>query len=621
MGDVIYQSTGAAARLPVIARQSTQDIPLTQAVRAADWPTFRAAAQLEAVHWLIQALGTMQPFVAVIGDPGVGKSAVAAEAATQLEARGYLVILATPPFAGPLELQTLLAERLGLSTGLKAAPAAIAAALQGRGATGAASKPAVLLIDRAETLPPVILQYLWLMHRLCWIGRPALQVAFVGRPTFWDPVAAPGLSELQNAIAARLVVQPLSGDEALAYLQYRMVLAGAAAPVGIPQRLAPEILALAQGVPSRINMIADVVVAHEPNRLRITQQGVRAAAAMLSGGSALARTPVARRRSAPALVAGAVGAAVLLGSWLLLTRPDAWTPDRAAPAIRQKLAIASAATPIAPAPALQLAQSNPTPAPEPASAPIPASMSAPAPKAAATSLPVAVPTPAPEPAAAPESASVSAFVPQAAMSSPAFAPMSAPELDSAPVSASTSAPASAPTPAPEPASVPVSASAPVPAPAATLPPSLVPTPASAPTVVPVAVAKVAAVAPPIVVLPDAAMPRITVQYSQADPGVAVHARSVVLILRARGLSVGEPAPTPAAAAVRTTEVEYYFAEDRGEAEQLARELGGVVNVGRIDEHNPNLPPPPGTLRVVLASHATPAVAPASASAPTPAGAD
>lgn len=533
--------------MPPIARPSTQDTHAVRRASAVEWSRFRAVAQLEAAQWLTQVLGALEPFAAITGDPEVGKTAVAAEAAAQLEARGYLVIQAAPPFAGPLELQALLANGLGLPAGPQAAPAAIVAMLHDRATAVEPSKPAVLLIDGAEALPPTVLQYLWLMHRLCWIGKPLLQMVFIGRFGFWEQLTAPGLSELQSAIAARSVVPPLSEAESLAFLQYRLVLAGAADPVSIPQRLVPEILALGQGIPGRINLIADAIVAHDPTRLRVTQQGVRAAEATLSGGSPPTRTPAkGNRGGASALIAGAAAASVLVAGWLLLTRPAPWAPDRATLTAGQ--------------------------APAPAPAATAAVQAAPAPSAPPVKPKPAVP---------------------AAMSAPMPAPT--PKLATAP----TSVVAPAPVPVPVPAPVPM----------------------PAPTVVPVTTAKEATAAPPIVVLPDAAMPRITVQYADGDPGVAAHARSVVSILRARGLSVGDPAPV--AATVKSTEVEYYFAEDRAEATQLARELGGTVGIGHIDGRNPDLPPPPGSLRVVLSERAVPSpaviptLAPAPASEPVP----
>ena len=121
---------------------------------------------------------------------------------------------------------------------------------------------------------------------------------------------------------------------------------------------------------------------------------------------------------------------------------------------------------------------------------------------------------------------------------------------------------------------------------------------------PLAVAPVAA-AQPILVLPDAARPRISLLYTASDPSGATRAQALAARLRERGFLVGIPSAAPGTA--RATTVEYFFIEDRNRAVQLARDLGGTTGVGRIaSQSGPALPPPPGTLRVVLSDQTVPA---------------
>ena len=470
---------------------------------------FRAVNQLETIDWLVRTLDAKEPFAALTGDVGVGKSTVAAAAAARLSEHGYLVIQAAPPFASPLQLQQLLAERLGLQTGPRITPAAIAAALRDRRPPPGAPAAAVLLIDGAELLPPTVLQYIWLMHRLGGLRTPRLQIVFVGRFAFWEQFTGPELSELQADIAARSVVLPLPGDEALAYMQYRLVSVGAPEPATIPRRLAKEILALGQGIPLRLNLIADSVLAREPNTARVTSRGIQAAAAELAGASVVARVPatlqvrakLSGRQRLP-LAVGAVAVLAAVGAGALLLVPQDATPSRIAAA---KPRVAS---PV---------QAEPAP----------------------TRLPVAAAHPEPEPGLV------------------------------APV-------------------------------VMAIRPDTPPAPPARPLVAgPVAATQ------PILVLPDAAMPRISLLYTATDPGAAARAQAWAARLRERGFLVGAPSAAPGAS--RTTTVEYFFIEDRNRAVQLARDLGGIAGIGRIASlPDPALPPPPGTLRVVLSDQTVPA---------------
>lgn len=469
---------------------------------------FRAVNQLETIDWLVRTLDAKEPFAALTGHVGVGKSTVAAAAAARLMEHGYLVIQAAPPFASPLQLQQLLAERLGLQTGPRTTPAAIAAALRDRRPPPGAPAAAVLLIDGAERLPPTVLQYLWLMHRLDGLRTPRLQIVFVGRFAFWEQFTGPEVSELQADIAARSVVLPLPGDEALAYMQYRLLSVGAPEPATIPRRLAKEILALGQGIPLRLNLIADSVVAREPNTVRVTSRGIRAAAAELAGVAVVARVPATSqvqvrppaRRKLP-LVAAAAAAMAVVGAGALLLVPQSAAPP----------GIAAAKPLVAPP-----VQAEPPPPP----------------------LPVAAAHPEPEPGlVAPVVMAIRPDVP----------PVPSRPLVAGPVAA----------------------------------------------------------AQPILVLPDAAMPRISLLYTAIDPGAVARAQAWATRLRERGFLVGIPSAAPGTS--RATTVEYFFIEDRNRAVQLARDLGGIASIGRIASlPNPALPPPPGTLRVVLSDQTVPA---------------
>ena len=419
---------------------------------------FRAVNQLETVEWLMRTLGFGVPFAAVTGEVGVGKTVVVAQAAARLRAAGHLVVQAEPPFAGPLELQALLAASLGLAAGMRTTPALVAAALRERPPLAGA---VVLLIDGAEHLPPTVLQYLWLMHRLSGLGAPRLQTVFAGRFTFWERFADPELNDLRSEIAARFVLLPLQPDEAPAYVRQRLSAAGGAVAVPVTRRLVAQIVAEGRGVPLRLNAAADAVTHRETVRMP------RVPAARV------AVTPAPARRRGRKMVFPVGAAAVVVAGAV-----------RLAPYRRPPLRTAA----LLPPPAVSV-RSQPAPAAPP-------------------------PQPAPQPSPQP------------------LAP---------------------------------------PAPAA----------------------------PPNAPLPVAAMLRIALQYSSTDPAAAVRAAAVAAQLRGRGFLVDDP--VAAAGAAHGTVVEYYFAEDRDRAEQLARDLGGTANFGQLG--GAREPPPPGTIRIVLANAA------------------
>lgn len=416
---------------------------------------FRAVHQLEAAGWLLRTLASGVPFAAFTGEAGVGKTVVMALAANRLNEAGIQIIRVEPPFAGPLELQALLAEALGLAAGTPTTPALVATALRERRPSSGA---VVLLVDGAEQIPPTLLQYLWLMHRLSGLGGPRLQIVFAGRFAFWGRFVDAELNDLRSEIAARFVVLPLPPAEASAYVRHRLSEMSADVPTPISGRRLRQVVREGQGIPARLNAAVDALTQRQPIQL----VAVRAAAAVVP-------TPPWWRGRAVAVSIGTasvgVAAAVVAGSVFLSTSTK---------------------------PALRTAALLPPP------------------------VVVAPPTPTPTPPAPP-------------------------------------------------------------------PPKLVTMPAPPPN-------------PP---LPVAAMLRIALQYPAADPGAAARATTVAGQLRGRGFLVDEP--VAATGATRGTSVEYYFAEDREQAEQLARDLAGSVSLGQLGGSRE--PPPPGTIRIMLANAA------------------
>ena len=439
---------------------------------------FRSLNQRETIAWLIRTLDSGEPFAAVTGEPGVGKSAVAAMVGDLLVEGGYLVVRAAPPFGGPLELQRLLADALGLRAGPQTTPSAIAAALRDRSPSPGAPAAAVLVIDGAEHLPSTALQYLWLMRRLNGAGPPRLQVVFFGRFGFWERFAGPELDELRSEIVARFVVLPLPPDEALEYARHRLVLEGAPDPATVPRRLARRLVDLGQGNPARLNLVVRSVVGLNADKPQVTARGLRSAAVELEHGPTPARVAprVGQRRRLAGL--GGAAAVVLLGAGALLL-----TPRNASP--------------------LSMAVVQP-----------------------------ASPPPGKPPAARPE-------VP---------ARLVAPVALAVPFK-----------PAPSP-----------------------PRPDATPS------------------LANAALLRVGVSYSAADATAQARANAVAARLRERGALVADPVATPGAS--RATTVEYFFLEDREQAEQVARELDGVATMGHGGA-TPEPPPPPGALRIVLSQPA------------------
>jgi len=439
-------------------------------------------------------------------------------------------------------LQKLLADRLGLEP-IPQTPAQVAAALHDRRVPPSECGAMVLLIDGAERLPPAVLHYLWLMHRMTNLVTARLQIVLVGQPTLWERFTGPELNQLQAEIAECCVLQRLPDGEALDYLRYRLLAAGARAPVTISRQLAATIVTLGLGLPSRLNLIALSLFEHKPSTPRVTLKATHVVATNLVGVT-FAHLPASLGGSRRQNLRSGVIAATMLGLWALSLASMGAAPFKTA-AMSPGSALEHKSTP----PGTVLAKSGMAIAKAVAARSTVLATLAPAILAPPTSAPVPLPNIEPHLAVQP----ARAFADAVALQNPSR----------------TSATSMAMAPVPHEAATKLTA---------------------------------ASGAQPTMTLSDAATLKINLWYWPASRVAAAGAARVAASLRSRGYVTADPVAAPGTP--HSTAVEYDFLQDQKRAEQLARDLGCVAVKGRLGgSHEPAALPPPGTLQLILTNYA------------------
>jgi type II secretory pathway predicted ATPase ExeA len=222
---------------------------------------YPATAHERALHRLLEALADGEGLVLLTGGPGTGKTLVC----------------------------HCLLERLGpdvtsafLTHGRLGAPAALLQAVlydlslphEGRGEQDmrlavtdfllknyAAGRRAVLLVDEAHHLGPDPLEELRLLGNLESARGKALQVVLVAQPALLDTLRRPELSALNQRLAVRAALEPMSVPEAADYLLHQVRAAGGQ-PRDVLGDEALELLARGgRGVPRLLNQAAHQALA------------------------------------------------------------------------------------------------------------------------------------------------------------------------------------------------------------------------------------------------------------------------------------------------------------------------------------------------------------------------
>jgi putative secretion ATPase (PEP-CTERM system associated) len=123
-----------------------------------------------------------------------------------------------------------------------------------------ARRLALLVVDEAQNLTPAALEEVRMLSNLETEKSKLIQVVLVGQPNLRDVLATPQLEQLRQRITVSYHLSPLGADETAAYVNHRL----RRAALGTPLQFSPDVTALihqhSQGVPRKINIIADAVL-------------------------------------------------------------------------------------------------------------------------------------------------------------------------------------------------------------------------------------------------------------------------------------------------------------------------------------------------------------------------
>jgi general secretion pathway protein A len=305
---------------------------------------FLSERHAEALAHLVYGINEAGGFIQLTGEVGTGKTTVVRSLLAQAPKHAEIALILNPRKTPP-EFLLAICEELGIAvapeseSSLKDLVDLLSYHLLGAHAEG---KRIVLVVDEAQNLAPEVLEQVRLLTNLETETQKLLQIILIGQPELRELLGRTELRQLAQRITGRYHLDPLSGDEAAAYVRHRLRVAGSTREIFSNGALR-EILRLSGGVPRLINIIADraLLGAFTEDRHLVTGSVVRRAAGEVFGKSI-------QPRWLPFAAAGAVGAVAVVSGLLLV--PRLLTPQ-AAPAAPPAVAAAPAPSPAAPKPA------------------------------------------------------------------------------------------------------------------------------------------------------------------------------------------------------------------------------------------------------------------------------
>jgi type II secretory pathway predicted ATPase ExeA len=205
---------------------------------------------------LLHATLNAEGIVIVIGEVGSGKTLMSRMLLARLPDYVDTVYLPNPAFSRD-EIIDVIARDLGLPDTASTKGGRLETLQQELIRRHTQGRRVVVLVDEAHTMPPDSLEEIRRLSNLETDNHKLVQILLFGQPELNTLLEAPQLRQVNDRVVYRLTLRNLSHDDARAYLDHRLRVAGWRGGRMFSWFAERFLLADASGRARRINLIAD----------------------------------------------------------------------------------------------------------------------------------------------------------------------------------------------------------------------------------------------------------------------------------------------------------------------------------------------------------------------------
>lgn len=211
----------------------------------------------EALAHLLYGINSNGGFVLLTGEVGTGKTTVCQCLLEQTPENVDIAFILNPKVTAQ-ELLAMLCDELGITYPNDTASIKVFVDLINQYLLNAHARgrKTVLIIEEAQNLSAEVLEQVRLLTNLETHERKLLQIILLGQPELREMLMRPELRQLSQRITARYHLNPLSKKEVAAYVNHRLTIARARAPLFSVSAMS-KLYQLSGGIPRLINIICD----------------------------------------------------------------------------------------------------------------------------------------------------------------------------------------------------------------------------------------------------------------------------------------------------------------------------------------------------------------------------
>jgi type II secretory pathway predicted ATPase ExeA len=244
----------------------------------------------EALAQLLYGVGQRKGFVLLTGEVGTGKTTLLHALRARLDGHTAVAFLANSllPFDGILEY---LLEDLGIAKPGQTAARRLMALQTFLIERERAGQSTVLILDEAQNLSVGTLEQIRLLSNFETAEHKLLQIVLAGQPELRARLDHPELRQLQQRIALRASIPPLTPEQTRDYVRSRLRVAGARDLGLFTDRALLRVARWSRGIPRLVNTLCDhcLVIAYADQVRRVDPDTVEEAIAYLEAGEARRR--------------------------------------------------------------------------------------------------------------------------------------------------------------------------------------------------------------------------------------------------------------------------------------------------------------------------------------------
>lgn len=210
----------------------------------------------EAFAHLLYGIKNHSGFVMLTGEIGTGKTTICRNLLNQLDPDTELAFVFNPALSA-VELLKKINDEFGIDSRPDTSLELVESLNRYLLEAAARGKNCVLVIDEAQNLTPPVLEQIRLLSNLETEKDKLLQIILIGQPELAEVLALKELRQLNQRITARYHLKPLTENETLQYIAYRLHVAGGRRKVQFDRKAVREIYRFSGGVPRVINAVCD----------------------------------------------------------------------------------------------------------------------------------------------------------------------------------------------------------------------------------------------------------------------------------------------------------------------------------------------------------------------------